>query len=37
MLLMTDAPCHGQKFHVNVEDTYKEGDPLGRDPLLYIE
>lgn len=30
-LLITDAPCHGKKYH-DVDDSYKEGDPKGRDP-----
>lgn len=34
-LLITDAPCHGKKYH-SEGDTYPEGDPQGRDPEKQI-
>lgn len=30
-VLITDAPCHGKKYH-DTGDTYPQGDPQGRDP-----
>lgn len=35
-LLITDAPCHGKKYHKDTGDTYPEGDPQGRDPEKQI-
>ena len=30
-VLITDAPCHGQKYH-STDDSYPKGDPNGLDP-----
>jgi hypothetical protein len=34
MLIITDAPCHGTKYHTlkREEDVYPDGDPSGLSP-----
>ena len=35
---IADAPPHGRNYHpITLSDRYLDGDPEGRDPLVYIE
>jgi hypothetical protein len=29
-ILITDAPCHGKRYHSLKQDDYPDGDPHGR-------
>ena len=39
IIIITDAPCHGKKYHNGNEkfDYYLDGDPFGRDPCEILK
>lgn len=32
LFLLSDAPCHGNKYHLKISDNFPDGDPHGRQP-----